>query len=426
MLDNIERFDMKKALQRQKLRWLMKILTAPKVRAQGQIIHKINMEGIKPPYILMGNHNSYYDMMVLEKAILPNRCNYVVAIDGFIKREKLLRSIGGICKRKFTNDINLLRHIKTVLNNGDIMVIYPEARYSLCGTKSIVPKSNAALAKMFKVPLVTLTTHGDHIVEPFYNVKRRKIKGLEATLQCIATKEEVETLSVDELNDRLQKALEYDDWKWLRESNILLKDKDRAKGLHKVLYQCPHCLTEYEMTSSGSQIKCNHCGKTYEMDEKGVLHALNGETEFPYVPDWYEWERSNVRKEVEAGTYKFKCPVRVDALPNSKGYIDLGMGELIHDMNGFKLTGKYQDEEYEVVLLAKDHYSVHIEYEYLGKFGDCVDLNTLNDTFYVYPKCEKFSVTKMSLACEELFKFYNPDKKQTCKCTLMKQKWCAK
>ena len=411
MLDNIERFDMKKPPVRQKLRWLMKILTAPKVRAQGQIIHKINMEGIKPPYILMGNHNSYYDMMVLEKAILPNRCNYVVAIDGFIKREKLLRSIGGICKRKFTNDINLLRHIKTVLNNGDIMVIYPEARYSLCGTKSIVPKSNAALAKMFKVPLVTLTTHGDHIVEPFYNVKRRKIKGLEATLQCIATKEEVETLSVEELNDRLQKALEYDDWKWLRESNILLTDKDRAKGLHKVLYQCPHCLTEYEMTSSGAQIKCNHCGKTYEMDEKGVLHALNGETEFPYVPDWYEWERSNVRKEVEAGTYSFKCPVRVDALPNSKGYIDLGMGELIHDMNGFKLTGKYQNEQYEVMLLAKDYYSVHIEYEYLGKFGDCVDLNTLNDTFYVYPKCEKFSVTKMSLACEELFKFYNPDKK---------------
>ena len=36
--------------------------------------------------------------------------------------------------------------------------------------------------------------------------------------------------------------------------------------------------------------------------------------------------------------------------------------------------------------------------------------NALNDTFYVYPKCEKFSVTKMSLACEELYKFYNPDK----------------
>ena len=409
MLDDIKRFDMKKPPVRQKLRFLMKIIAPLTTRKQGQIIRKVNMEGVKPPYILMGNHNSYYDLMVLEQAILPNRCNYIVAIDGFIGREKLLRSIGGICKRKFTNDTNILRHIKTVLNNGDIMVIYPEARYSLCGTKSIIPKSNAALAKMFKVPLVTLTTHGDHIVEPFYNPKRRKLKGLEATLECIATKEEVEKLSVEELDARLQKALEYDDWKWLKESGILLKDKDRAKGLHKVLYQCPHCGTEYEMSSEGAQIKCNHCGKTYEMDEHGELHTLEGETEFPHIPDWYEWERSNVRKEVESGTYRFECPARVDALPNADRFIDLGMGKLIHDMDGFTLTGQYKDEDYEVKLLAKDHYSVHIEYEYLGKFGDCVDLNTLTDTFYVYPKCEKFSVTKMSLACEELYKFLNKE-----------------
>ena len=373
MLDDIKRFDMKKPPTRQKLRWLMKIIAGITTSKQGQIIHKENMEGIKPPYILMGNHNSYYDLMVLHKAILPNRCNYIVAIDGFIKREKLLRNIGGICKRKFTNDVSLLRHIKTVLNNGDIMVIYPEARYSLCGTKAIIPQSNAALAKYFHVPLVTLTTHGDHIVEPFYNPKRRKIKGLEATLKCIATKEEVEKLSVEELDRRLQEALEYDDYAWLRDSGILLKDKNRAFRLHKVLYQCPRCGTEYEMSSEGTQIKCNHCGKTYEMDEHGVLHALEGETEFPHIPDWYEWERSNVRKEVREGKYHFECPVRVDALPNADGYIDLGMGKLVHGMDGFILTGNYKGEDYEVKLLAKDHYSVHIEYEYLGKFGDCVD-----------------------------------------------------
>ena len=409
MLDNVPRFDMKKPPTRQKLRFLMKIIAPLTTNKQGQIIHKENMEGIKPPYILMGNHNSYYDLMVLERAILPNRCNYIVAIDGFIKREKLLRSIGGICKRKFTNDMNLLRHIKTVIKNGDILVVYPEARYSLCGTKSIIPQSNAALAKMFKVPLVTLTTHGDHIVEPLYNPKRRKIKGLEATLKCIATKEEVEKLPVEELDRRLQEALEYDDYAWLKQSGILLKDKNRAKGLHKVLYQCPHCETEYEMSSEGIHLKCNHCGKTYEMDEHGELHALEGETEFPHIPDWYEWERSNVKKEVEEGKYRFECPVRVDALPNAKGFIDLGMGKLVHDMDGFTLTGHYENEDYEIRLAAKDHYSVHIEYEYLGKFGDCVDLNTLNDTFYVYPKYEKFSVTKMSLACEELYKYLNKD-----------------
>ena len=61
-------------------------------------------------------------------------------------------------------------------------------------------------------------------------------------------------------------------------------------------------------------------------------------------------------------------------------------------------------------ISAKELYSCHIEYHYLGKYGDCVDLNTLTDTFYTYPEGNDFSVTKMALATEELFYYYHPDK----------------
>ena len=87
-------------------------------------------------------------------------------------------------------------------------------------------------------------------------------------------------------------------------------------------------------------------------------------------------------------------------------YIDLGMAHLVHDMQGFRLSGEYQGEAYEVEIKAPSLYSVHIEYEYLGKYGDCVDLNTLDDTLYCYPKDCAFSVTKMALATEELYEHY--------------------
>ena len=82
---------------------------------------------------------------------------------------------------------------------------------------------------------------------------------------------------------------------------------------------------------------------------------------------------------------------------------------MVHDMNGFtvKVTDKDGDV-HEMVKNVPSLYSCHIEYEYLGKFGDCVDLNTLKDTWYTYPdpaKCE-FSVTKMALATEELYNAY--------------------
>ena len=115
---------------------------------------------------------------------------------------------------------------------------------------------------------------------------------------------------------------------------------------------------------------------------------------------------------MENGSYHFESKVRVDALPNADKFIDMGEGYLVHDMDGFKLTFKDEGKEMEIVLPKYDTYGVHIEYEYLHKFGDCVDLNTLTDTFYVYPNGEvPFSVTKISLATEELYKVYWNSKK---------------
>jgi 1-acyl-sn-glycerol-3-phosphate acyltransferase len=105
------------------------------------------MEGVKPPYVLLCNHNAFLDFKVAVAATFPHRANFVVAIDGFIGRESLLRNVGCICKRKFTNDIVLIKHLQQVIKNGDILAIYPEARYSLCGTTAFLPDS---IGKLYK------------------------------------------------------------------------------------------------------------------------------------------------------------------------------------------------------------------------------------------------------------------------------------
>ena len=406
MLDNMKRFDMKAPPKRQKLRFIGYLKALPVLWSHHGKITKVNMKGIKPPYLLLANHNALMDVDILNLATFPHRVNYVIAIDGFIGREKLLRNVGGICKRKFTNDLNLIRHLRTVKNNGDIVQIFVEARYSLCGTNAIIPESVAKLAKFLKIPVVMLTMHGHHINSPFWNLHNRKIKGIEAEMKCLMNADEVDNLPLEEVNKRIQDAFIYDEYKWQKEKGVVVNYKGRAEGLHKVLYQCPHCHTEYEMDSKDNILFCKHCGKKWEYSTLGELKAVEGETEFSHIPDWYEWERENVRKEVEAGKYHFESEVHVDALPNADAFIHLGKAKLVHDMNGFHLEGYYKenDEHYSLDIPTQDTYSVHIEYEYLGKFGDCVDLNTLEDTLYVYPECEKFSVTKISLATEELYK----------------------
>ena len=133
-LSHIKRFDMLKKPIRQRhfLRPLTWLLSYPTVLAHRVKIARIGMRGIKPPYLLLCNHNSFIDFKVTTAAIFPHRANYMVAIDGFIGREWLLRNVGRICKRNFTNDTVMVRHMMKVAANGDIIVLYPEARYSLC------------------------------------------------------------------------------------------------------------------------------------------------------------------------------------------------------------------------------------------------------------------------------------------------------
>ena len=412
MLDNIERYDLNKRPMRMHMRPLMWLLCLPPLFfVKKNKLTKINMEGIKPPYLLLCNHNAFMDFYVATKAIFPHRGNYVVAIDGFIKREWLLRFIGCICKRKFTKDLVLIRQLKRVVDRGDIAIIYPEARYSLCGTTAVLPSSLGKLAKLLGVPVVTLICHGHHVNSPFFNLPDHGVKGTEAEMTCILTAEDVKSRSHEEIQKAIEDAFVYDDYAWQKEKKIRIKYKKRAEGLHKVLYQCPHCMTEFRMNSNGTSLFCEVCGKEWELSELGELSAADGVTEFSHIPDWYEWERANVRAEIESGKYYFKCNARVDSLPNTKGYIDLGYAELTHDMNGFTLKGSYKGEDYTVELPARSHYSVHIEYDYLGKYGDCVDLNTPDDTLYTYPVDCNFSVTKMALATEELFEFYGMQKK---------------
>lgn len=403
-----ERFDMARDPVRTKwyLKPLTKLLSWPDMITHRPAIHFHGVSApLKPPYLMLCNHNAFMDFKVATQVIYPYRANYVVAIDGFIGREWLLRAVGCICKRKFTNDTILIRQLVKVIGNRDIAVVYPEARYSLCGTTAVLPAALGKLCKLLKVPVVTLITHGHHVNSPFWNLHDRKIH-TEVDYTLLLTPEEIEQMPADEINSRIVEAFQYDDFAWQKATGTKVTYEKRAEGLHKVLYQCPHCGHEYEMGSAGVEIFCNHCGKRWKMTELGELRALEGETEFTHIPDWYEWERANVKAEVEAGTYDSGIlPVHIDSLPNAKKFIRLGSGTLRHDMTGFHVRGKDVDgDPFETDWPVPSLYSVHIEYEYLGKYGDCIDLNTLQDTWYTYPEAPaRFSVTKMALATEELY-----------------------
>lgn len=397
----MERFDMismpKKATwYLQLLAWILALPETYMVKAK---IIKKNIKGLKGPYILLCNHNSFLDFKVATRAVFPRKSTYIVAVDGFINREGIMRNVGCFMKRKFVSDIKLVKQIKHSLEvNQTVCQIYPEARYSLVGTQSMLPTSLGKLIKLMKYPVVTLIGNGHHLRQPFWNLKKRKVK-TKAYMTQIITQDEIHTLSIDEINRRIKEAFIYDDYKYQLDNNIKIKEKFRAEGLEKPLYICPHCLTEFKMKTKDNKIWCENCNETYEMDELGRLSNTNGNTIFSHIPDWFEWERLQVKKEILDSKYNVELDVDIDMLPNSTGYYRIGSGKLIHNKDGYHLIGEKIDIKKPVIA----NFGVHIEYDYFGK-GDCISFSTNEDTYYIYPHNQAYSVTKFHFATEELYK----------------------
>ena len=367
-------------------------------------IEKINMEGLKPPYMILSNHMSFIDFELTALGTWPHRVNNVVNVDGYIKRAWLMEWIGSVCTRKFTTDLSLVKNISTVLRRGDVLCLYPEARYSPCGITSYLPPSLGKIVKKNKAPVVAVVHHGNHLFSPFWNFRKKRKVPLHTTMTQILTREQIEAMSVEEINVKIRESLQYDEYRYQKDNGILIKEKYRAEGLHRILYQCPHCMAESKMDSKGTELFCTECGKRWNLNEDGSLTALEGETEFPHIPDWFEWERTQVRKQLEEGTYHYEDEVDVFSQPRTNGFVKLGKAKITHDPeNGFVIEGHYNGADYRVQRTPLEINSLHVEYEYFRiRRADCFDISTETDSFYCYPTQENI-VTKLAFATEEIF-----------------------
>ena len=387
------------------LTWLIWVLSFFATIFKKHRVERINMDGLKPPYMILSNHMSFVDFELVALGTYPHRINNVVNIDGYYQRPWLMEWIGAICTRKFTTDFHLVKSIRKVFSRGDVLGMYPEARYSPCGITSYIPDSVGMLVKRNKVPVVAVLHRGNYLHSPAWDFRRKRKVPLHTTLTQILTVEDIERMSVDEINQCIREALTYDEYMYQKENGILIKEPFRAEGMHKILYQCPHCLAEHQMATEGAELYCTKCGKRWTLNEDGSLQAKEGETEFSHVPDWFRWEFDNVTREVEEGRYSFTDTADIYSMPRCWKFENLGKAILTHDPeNGFVIRGHYNGQDYLIHRAPLQINSLHVEYDWFRiRRDDCIDVSTETDSFYCYFDNAKNVVTKLAFATEAIY-----------------------
>ena len=353
------------------------------------------------PWMILMNHCSFTDLSIAFEVLKDRPFSIVCTSDALVGKEGLMRSLGCIPTRKFVSDMSLISDMDYALNENKASVLmYPEAGYSLDGTGTKIPRRLGILLKKLKHPVVMITTYGAFTRDPLYNNLQKRDVKVTCTMKCLFTPEELAERKVRQIDEIVDKEFTLDYFKWQQDNSIEIDEPFRADGLNRILYKCPHCMTEGKTEGKGITLTCHECGATYELDTLGRLKGVNVEPKFTHIPTWFAWEREQLKEEIENGTYSLNVPCDIAILKDSKALYMVGSGTLRHNNDGFVLDGCDGKLHYEQAPSAS--YSVNSDY-FWYEIGDIVSIGTNDCLYYCFPK-EGDIVAKTRIAAEELYK----------------------
>lgn len=393
-------------------RWLIKTLAKSDLKATHFKCNYIGMEKLskKEPCLVLMNHSCFMDLEIAETVLYPRPLNIVCTSDGFVGKNWLMRSIGCIPTNKFIADFVMVKNMKYALDTlKSSVLMYPEASYSFDGTATPLPETLGRCLKLLNVPVVMIRTYGAFARNPLYNNLQVRKVDVSADIKYLLSPEDIQQKSVDELNAILKEEFTFDNWKWQQENKVVINEPFRTDCLNRVLYKCCVCGDEGNMKGYETELKCMHCGAKWILGETGFLemksngHATEkgSPTPFTHVPDWYNWQREQIRKEIDEGIYQIEADVDIYMMVDTKAIYKVGSGHLTHSNDGFVLDGCEGKLHYE--QKPKATYSLYSDY-YWYEIGDMICIGDMKMLYYCFPKGAGDIVAKARIGTEELFK----------------------
>ena len=146
------------------------------------------------------------------------------------------------------------------------------------------------------------------------------------------------------------------------------------------------------------------------MSKYGQMKAIDSKTEFSHIPDWYSWQRAQVREEINRGEYRLDLPVDICMTVDTTKIFHVGDGKMTHGVHGFTLDGCNGELHYSQKLLSS--YTANADFNWY-ELGDIISFGNNEHLFYCFPKTDRDIVTKIRLAHEELYKIAVAEKAET-------------
>ena len=305
---------------------------------------KIGRSGYTPPkgaFIVMANHQSFMDFLLVMLSVYPRRLNAVTAYKFFLYKplDRLLPFMGCIPKNLFDSDISSLKGIFGVIKRGGRVLLFPEGRCSVDGSYMGTAKTTGKLIKKLGVPVVACHIEGSYTCMPFWR-KGFRMGNLRVTLSNLFSPKDTKSLTVDEIRQKIDSRLSGRDTEEYGRPFHLYRARRLAEGLQNIIYWCPKCGREFALETDGNTVRCAACGNAAEMGRGAKLAPAPGSAVPETVHEWYKLQCSCEMRRLSEGMapIEIRVGVRVPA-EAGKGLKHGGDGILRLSPGGWRFDG---------------------------------------------------------------------------------------
>ena len=371
-------------------------------KSKVKVVKKVNAK-VKGPCIVLCNHGSFIDFLYAY-SILAKEKPYIMMARLYYYRKDLsafLKNLGAFPKSMFTSDIENAKNCLKVLSDGKVLIMMPEARLSTAGKFEDIQPTTHKFFKKMGVPIYTIKINGGYFAMPKWGDGWRKKSTIEVTLDKLVDSEEIQTISEQDLKEKIERAMQYNEFKWLESRpELTYKHKTLAKGLDNILYVCPNCNKKHTIVSGDKYVVCNSCGLRANLDDRYAF--VNG---YPFnnLSEWYDYQLTQLKKEIESDeNYALQSRVTLK-LPSTDGKTFMrvaGYGTCTLDRKGLTYKGSLDGEQIE------KFFPIQTIYRLLFGAGEDFEVYENKVLWYFVPENKKSCVTWYN-ASEILFNLSN-------------------
>jgi len=300
----------------------------------------------KGPFIVVSNHSTMVDFLLVMLPFFPRRINAVTANKYFYTPalSKILPIMGCIPKNQFDPDIRSIKGVKTVLKRGDCILMFPEGRCSTDGSFVGIHKATGKLIKNLGVPVISCYIDGAYTCMPHWR-KGIRLGRMRVAIDELFSAEDTQSLSAEDINSAICTRLSGSDMPMSRKPIRTFRARRLAEGLHQILYWCPKCGGELTMMTKGNLIRCTACGNAAALDRAGRLVPTMGSIVPDSIHDWYLEQAKHI-SECFADDMEPLCIDVTVKVATAQDFVNQdGIGTLRFDPTGWHFDGKLSGKD---------------------------------------------------------------------------------